>query len=231
MANILVVDDDHQVLRSIQHILEDAGYAVATTESGLEAIEWVKQERPDLLILDIIMPEISGTDVCRRLRADPYFARLPIIFLTAKGRPVDIASGLDIGADDYLVKPFEVIELPARVRALLRRAEGGTLDTQTTRIQVGDIQVMENDLCIRVGTQAVELTPIEHRLLLYLMRHAGQPVATDRLLMDVWEYPAGVGDPRLVRVHIVNLRNKIEADPADPQIIQNIRGRGYIFQN
>lgn len=228
MSNILVVDDDPQVLKSIRRVLEDAAFEVDATTSGTEALATMAQERPALVILDIIMPEMSGIEVCKRLRADPYLADLPVIFLTAKGRPVDVAEGLDIGADDYLVKPFEVVELPARVRALLRRTAGGTLDVQSDRLQVGTLSIDKQKPEVWRHEEPIELTPIEHRLLHYLMMHAGQPMSIAQLLQDVWEYPKGVGDPKLVRVHIVNLRNKIEPNPEKPEYVLNIRGRGYM---
>lgn len=229
MSRILVVDDEPQVLSSIQHILEDAYFEVLTATNGYEALQIIGDSHPSLVILDIIMPEMSGLEICRRLRSDPFTAKIPIIFLTAKGRPIDVANGLDLGADDYLVKPLEVIELPARVRALLRRAVGSVLDPNSDSLLIGDIQISHNQLKIQVQGKTVELTPIEHKLLYYLMRHAGQPVEVEKLLEDVWEYPPGVGDPRLVRVHMVNLRNKIEPSEDESNYIINVRGRGYML--
>jgi DNA-binding response OmpR family regulator len=228
MANILAVDDEAQVLRSIGRILVDAGHEVTLAPGGQQALEAIKQRRPDLVVLDIVMPEMDGVEVCRRIRADPFLAKLPIIFLTAKGRPNDIAHGLDAGGDDYLTKPFEILELPARIRALLRRAPGGTLDPEAEYLKVKDLSLHSSRFEAWVEDQPVQLTPIEHRLLHCLMIHAGQPVATDQLLMNVWEYPAGVGDPKLVQVHIANLRAKIEPDPGSPRYIRNVRGHGYM---
>lgn len=225
---ILAVDDDVQVLRSIRRVLEEAGYEVITASSGEEALALVAQQRPDLVLLDMIMPEMDGLEVCRRLRSDPFLGRLPIIFLTAKGRPGDVATGLDSGADDYLIKPFEVVELPARVRALLRRAAGGALDVEADEIRTSQMTLAIHQLAVQVEGEWIELTPMEHRFLYNLMSHAGQPISIEQLLREVWEYPPGVGDPKLVRVHVVNLRNKIEPDPDDPQLILNIRGRGYM---
>lgn len=228
MVQILAVDDDPQVLRSIVRILQDAQYTVMTASSGQEALDSVSRRRPDLIILDVIMPEMDGLEVCRRLRADPFTAKLPVIFLTAKGRPGDIAQGLDTGGDDYLTKPFEVVELPARIRALLRRAPGGPLDAESEYLSVGELKLHQTRLEVMVGQQQIELTPVEHRLLSYLMLHAGQPMATERLLEDVWEYPPGTGNPKLVHVHVLNIRNKIEPDPDNPRYILNLHGRGYL---
>ena len=174
------------------------------------------------------MPEMDGIEVCKRIRGDPFLAKLPVIFLTAKGRPNDIAHGLDAGGDDYLTKPFEILELPARIRALLRRAPGGTLDPEAEYLEIKDLRLHSSRFEVWVAEQMIQLTPIEHRLLHCLMIHAGQPVATDQLLMNVWEYPAGVGDPKLVQVHIANLRAKIEPDTGAPRYIRNVRGHGYI---
>ena len=230
MTNILVVDDDARVLRSIRLVLEEARFTVTTATNGPDALEQMRRDRPDLVVLDILMPEMDGIEVCRRVRADPFLVKLPILFLTAKGRPNDVATGLDAGGDDYLTKPFEVIELPARIRALLRRAPGGTLDPEAEIITVGPIQLHVTQPYVKVGDREVELTAVEHRLLHYLMINNGQPVPTERLLEDVWEYPPGVGNPKLVHVHIVNLRAKIEPTPDSPQYIRTIRGRGYLVE-
>lgn len=229
MGYILVVDDDEPVLRSVKRVLENAGFTVNTAANGQEALKMIERERPDLVVLDIIMPGLDGLEVCRRIRADPFVAKLPILFLTAKGRPTDIAQGLDAGGDDFLTKPFEVVELPARVRALLRRAPGGVLDTDAEYLTVGDIKLHATRAEVHVGERAIELTSIEHQLLHYLVLHAGQPIPALQLLRDVWQYPVGTGDPILVRVHIGNLRAKIEPQPDTPRYILNVRGRGYVL--
>lgn len=229
MTYILAVDDDAPVLRSVKRVLEKAGFEVDTAANGQEALEKIAQRRPDLVVLDIIMPGLDGMEVCRRIRADPFIARLPIVFLTAKGRPTDIAQGLDAGGDDFITKPFEVIELPARIRALLRRAPGGVLDSQSEYVTVGDIKLHSTRCEAQIGEKAITLTTVEHQLMHYLMIHAGQPIPTEKLLQDIWEYPPGTGDPILVRVHIANLRSKIEPNNETPRYILNVRGKGYLF--
>jgi DNA-binding response OmpR family regulator len=229
MAQILFVDDDPVVQAMGQQVLTMEGHEIVFASNGYDALERLDGGLPDLMILDIVMPDISGLEVCRRIRADPYRARLPIIFLTARSRPSDVAAGLDAGGDDYLTKEALSVELPARVRALLRRLGGGVLDPDSDELVVGSFTLAISRPELHTPDQVIFLTPVEHRVLHYLMRHDGQPVAPQRLLEDVWEYPPGTGDPRLVRTHIGNLRHKIEADPHDPLIIQNVHGRGYVF--
>ena len=231
MTRILVVDDDVHVLKSITRVLEDADYEVLPASSGKEALEMIARQMPDMVILDIIMPEMDGIEVCRRIRADPFLARMPVLFLTAKGRPSDVAQGLDAGGDDFLVKPFEVIELPARIRALLRRASGGPLDPTADFLIVGELRLHATRSELHLADSPIEITPVEHRLLHYLMMHAGNPVSTQQLLEDVWEYPPGTGNPKLVQVHIANLRTKIEPVSASPHYIRNVRGRGYLISS
>lgn len=195
----------------------------------MDALDFLLQELPDLLVLDIVMPEMDGIEVCRRVRADPYTCKIPIIFLTARGRTTDVVEGLDAGADDYLVKPFDVIELPARIRSVLRRAPGGSLDLESDSIAVGRLQLHTMRPEVMIGEYPVPLTPTEHRLLFYLMSRAGHPASVEQLLEDVWDYPRGVGDPKLVRVHITNLRNKLDLTRDDPEYIHNLHGRGYLI--
>lgn len=228
MVKILAVDDNRQVLNSIRRVLEVEGFTVVTASTGAEALAMIKEEKPALVVLDVIMPEMDGLEVCRQLRADPFFARIPIIFLTAKSRPSDAAEALDAGGDDFLTKPFEVIEMPARIRALLRRAPGGVLDTESDFITVGQLTLHNTQPELHIGETVIQLSTVEHRLLHYLMLHAGQPVSTHALLENVWEYPPGTGNPKLVHVHIRNLRRKVENDPDNPLRIRNIHGRGYI---
>ncbi|MBN1426995.1 MAG: response regulator transcription factor [Anaerolineae bacterium] len=228
MGYILVVDDDKDVLISIVEILEDSDYTVKAASNGQAALDLIAKQLPDLVVLDIVMPDMDGLEVCRRIRADPFTSKLPVIFLTARGRATDIVHGLDTGGDDYLTKPFEVIELPARIRALLRRAPGGVLESGEEYLTIGDMRLHLKQTEVQISGKIIELTPVEHRLLHCLMVHTGQPVSIDQLLQEVWGYPPGVGDPNLVHVHIVKLRGKIEPDSEHPRLIRNLRGRGYV---
>ena len=216
------------MLLSVRRVLEDAGHTVDIASCGQDALEHIERQQPDLVVLDIIMPEMSGIEVCQHLRADPHLSRLPIIFLTAKGRPTDIAQGLDVGGDDYLTKPFEVLELPARVRALLRRISGGELDPGSDYLIVGALKLHRVRPQVWVREDVVDLTAVQHRLLHYLMMHAGQVVSIEQLLQDVWDYPPGTGDPKLIHAHIANLRAKIEPEGDEPHYILNAHGRGYL---
>jgi DNA-binding response OmpR family regulator len=230
MGHILVVDDDKSVRKAIRQVLEEADFIVKSAGNGKIALQMVLEDRPDLIILDIMMPDMDGVEVCRRIRANPYLAKIPIIFLTARGRAPDVVAGLDAGADDYLVKPLEVIELPARIRAILRRAPGNVLDPDAETLTVGNIELHIQGQTVKVNDTVVELTTLEHRLLYALMANAGHPVSVDTLLETVWEYPPGIGDPNLVRVHIANIRAKLsQAGVRQLQPIQNVRGKGYLF--
>jgi DNA-binding response OmpR family regulator len=229
--HILVVDDDHIVRETVKHVLLESGYQISEATNGLGALESIARTRPDLILLDVMMPDLDGFEVCRRLRADPYSAKLPIIFLTSKDRPTDVANGLNAGGDDFVSKAAIRIELPARIHALLRRIPGGSLDLESDHVVHGELQLHTVLLEAQVGERRVELTPVEHHLLHYLLKHAGQPIATDQLLQDVWGYHPGTGDPKLVRVTIARLRAKIEPHPENPQYLLNIRGRGYLIKD
>lgn len=226
MVYVLAVDDDPEVLGTLGRVLERENYDVALASSAAQALNILEKRKPDVMILDIIMPEMDGITLCRQLRRDPRFAALPLLFLTAKGSTDDVVNGLDAGADDYVVKPFEVAELRARVQALLRRGirENGT----NARLQLHDLILDSDTYQVYVEDDAIQLTSTEHRLLRYMMEHVNQALSLSHLLQAVWEYPPNTGDPDLVRAHVRNLRAKIEREPGR-KYIRTIHGVGYMI--
>jgi DNA-binding response OmpR family regulator len=227
--HILVVDDDPDVLGTLTRALSREGFEVSTVMSGNEALEFLNRRLPDLMILDVMMPGLNGFEVCELVRNNHALDTMPVLFLTARGQTDDVVNGLDVGGDDYVVKPFELSELQARVRALLRRTERDTLRTNA-RIQVGKL-IIDSDTC-RVqanNSEAIQLTSTEHRLLRYLMEHTNQALSPGHLLEAVWGYPPNTGDPDLVRAHIRNLRSKLDLLKQGTQFIKTIHGVGYMI--
>lgn len=228
MPYIVAVDDEADVLATLGRAIESNDIRVRLVNISADAEEIIEQEIPDLVILDIVMPGIDGITLCRRLRDNPRFVGLPILFLTAKGRTDDIVAGLDAGADDYIVKPFHVSELRARVTALLRR--GQREKTTDNLLQVSDLRLDSNTHQVHVGQSQIQLTATEHRLLRYLMTHADKPQSPVQLLMDVWDYPYQTGDPDLVRAHVRNLRAKLKKHTGR-RFIETVHGVGYIIES
>jgi DNA-binding response OmpR family regulator len=226
MVQILAVDDDPDVLGTLARVLRREKYEVTTVDSGKKAIEVLKTLTPDLVILDIIMPEMTGIEVCAVIRSDPRFMALPVLFLTAKGTTDDVVEGLDAGADDYVVKPFELSELRARVAALLRR--GDRSKETTSVLTIGNLKLNSDTYQAVVNNEVIQLTSTEHRLLRYFMENLDQALSLPHLLQAVWEYPEDAGDPDLVRAHVRNLRAKIELDPTR-KYIRTIHGVGYMI--
>lgn len=235
MTCILIVDDEQDLVWGIQNVLRDEGYEVLTAYNGVEALCVAERRRPDLIILDVVMPRLDGLQVCRRLRRDPTLAAVPILFLTVRSDVQDRIKGLDEGADDYLVKPFNLGELKARVRALLRRRQGAPIGDAATRgrqfvLSAGPLTLDMRTCQLNVGGSNVQLTPTEFELLRYLMIHAGETFTSQQLLQQVWGYSPNSTDPSLVRVHIKNLREKIEPDPSNPTYILTIPRHGYMLE-
>jgi len=226
MASILVVDDDIDVADTIHRSLINKGHSVKVVYNGVEALEAVKLNSPDLIVLDVIMPFMDGIEVCRRLRQDPQTTHIPIIFLTAMDRLDDKLEGFDAGADDYVTKPFDIQELEVRARAVLRRSLTPA-QAEPDVLTVGDLSLNRRTYEARAGSRVSLLTPIEFELLHYLMSHAGEVFSSERLLQEVWEYPGGTGDPALVRMHVKNIRDKIENNPKQPRFLRTISRHGY----
>ncbi len=225
MAKILVIDDEAEIRHVIRVGLVD--HEVLTASSGVEGLLMAARNEPDLIILDVKMPGIDGYEVCRRLRADPEMAEIPVIFATLQDTLPDRLEGFDAGADDYVTKPFDLTELQFRIRAVLRRLKP---KSEEVSLEIGDVRLnlLSREVTNVKGT--IVLTPTEFTLLEYLMRHPGVLLPTSQILEDVWDYPHGVGDPALVRMHIRNLREKLEEDSSKPQFIQTIGRQGYTIK-
>jgi len=224
--HVLVVDDDAPSVKMTAFLLREEGYIVSTADNGVAALQRVEENPPDLVILDVMMPHMDGHEVCRRIRAK---MQIPIIFLSAKGETTDRVQGLDLGADDYLPKPFEPAELLARVKALLRRTEAYAASEAQTRLSVGDFVLEPVGHKAIVRGKSIDMTPIEFRLLYCLARNAGRLLTHDQLLTSVWGYEYE-GYSNQVAVYIRRLRNKIEQDPANPEHLTTVRGLGYKFE-
>ncbi len=236
MNKILVVDDDKNLLEVLKYNLANEGYKVIVAEDGIRAIEAARQEKPDLVVLDIMMPGLDGLEVCRILRKE---MSVPILMLTAKTEEIDKVVGLELGADDYMTKPFSVRELLARVRAMLRRSQWTEEQTISSpsgdeeampvlkagiiEVDVGGHQVLRNGLIVK-------LSPKEFDLLVFLIRHRGQVFNRERLVESVWGYDFG-GTARTVDVHMRSLRQKIENNPDNPALLLTIHGFGYKFES
>jgi len=230
MARILVVDDNVPLALMLESGLRQEGHQVRLAHSGSPVIEIAKVERPDLIVLDVMLPGMSGLEVCRQLRANPAFAAIPIIFLTARHMLEDKIKGFDAGADDYLPKPFEFGELAVRVRALLRRVSFAPSEDQPRYLDAGDLRLDRERYDVTVQGRAVSLTPVEFDLLQYFMLHPGATLAPGDLLRGVWGYPPGIGNPALVRKHIEKLRAKLEPSPGTPLYIRTVSRHGYVLE-
>jgi len=222
--HVLIVDDDPAIIKFVRANLEAEDYQTFSAMDGAEALQVIEKELPDLVILDIMMPRMDGFEVCRQLRE---WSQIPIIMLSARGDEDDKVTCLEIGADDYLTKPFDVHELVMRVRALLRRASSVGMGTEPTELTVGEMRLDRRKFTITTPEKTVLLTPVEFDLLSYLMGRPGQVFSPAKLLQTVWGYPPGTGSSDLVRVHIKNIREKIEPDPSSPRYVCTVPRYGY----
>ena len=231
--SVLVVEDDQTLLGVLRYNLSKASYSVVTASDGMNALEVARGARPDLIILDVMLPGLDGFEVCRILRKE---TDAPILMLTAKTDEIDRVVGLEIGADDYVTKPFSMRELLARVRAMLRRSEMATRKPEPASGETGPPPIMAGDVVVdiarhrvSVGRSTVELSPKEFDLLAFLAANSGRVFSRDELLEKVWGYDYA-GDTRTVDVHVRWLRQKIETDPARPRHLVTVRGIGYKFE-
>jgi len=221
---VLVVDDEPTVREVVQHYLEREGYRVEVARDGPQALDAVAAHPPDLVILDLMLPTVDGLDVCRQVRAS---GATPVIMLTAKGGEADRVLGLELGADDYVVKPFGPRELVARVRSVLRRTQASD-DPRPLPVRAGDVVVDPVTREVEVAGRPVALTVREFDLLLFLARHPRQVFTRGQLLQQVWEY-TWLGDTSTVTVHVRRLREKVEEDSTSPRRVQTVYGVGYRF--
>lgn len=224
--HILVVDDEKLLVKGLKFNLENEGYTVSTAYDGEAAVELVQKEHFDLVLLDLMMPKLGGLEACVRIRS---FSSVPIIILTAKGEDMDKLFGFECGADDYVTKPFNILELKARVRALLRRSGSSEQTSQSERISVGPISVEPlRRAALRDGV-TVELTEKEYDLLELLLKNPGRVYSREALLDAIWG-SAYKGDGRTVDVHVHRLRDKLELSPSEPEWIMTKWGVGYYFK-
>lgn len=232
MSLILVIDDDDLVSRTLQRALKMYDHQVMTANSGIEGLQLARRHRPDLFILDIMMPGVDGYQVCRQIRGDPLLQDLPVLFLTAKAKDEDKIEGFRAGGDDYLIKPFNMQELELRVKAIMRRVSPEKPEVEVVNeVVVGNVTLDCRSFTVTTPHDTVLLTNVQFDLLYHLMSHADQVFNSQQLLQDVWDYPRDTGSPELVRAHIKNLREKIEPSPSNPIYIKTIQGHGYTFSS
>lgn len=254
--HILIIEDDNLVARTVERSLDSEEFKITLADNGLDGLKVARKRLPELVILDVIMPGMDGYEVCRSMRADQALCEVPILFLTAKVKDEDRITGFLAGADDYLTKPFNVDELVLRVRAILRRINTRGANQQqwqnadhlsstarkvleglqaqkrspakTYTLVVGDYVLDTQSYVLYTPERGnVRLTPIQYDLVYHMMNHPGEIFSTTRLLDEVWDYPTDTGSPDLVRVHIKNLRDRVEADPRSPDFIRTVTGYGY----
>ncbi len=243
--NILVIEDDSLVARTIERCLRGNEYHVQVVNTGVSGLQAARRKKPDLVLLDVMMPGMDGFTVCKEMREDALLKDVPIIFLTAKNKVEDKIVGLSVGADDYLGKPFNVDELLLRVKAILRRTTREASPPETGTKGKAQPAQAGSDPVIRIGDYALDtrtymfsspkkgklrLTPIQYTLLYHLMTHPNKIFSPALLLDEVWDYPSDAGSADLVRVHIKNIREVVEDDPKNPVFIRTVQGYGYTIQ-
>lgn len=225
MNRILVVDDDRDIVAALEIYLSTSGYQVSKAYNGREALEWLRDHEVDLVLMDVMMPQMDGIAATQKIRET---SNVPILFLTAKSEDVDMINGLNVGADDYITKPFKPMEVLARVKSHLRRYTqlGGQIKDQNNLLTVGPICLDDGAKRVTVDGEAVSLTPLEYSILRLLMKNAGQVFSTGQIYEQVWNDPV-LGSENTVAVHIRHLREKIEIDPAHPRYLKVVWGLGY----
>lgn len=226
---VLIVDDEESIATLLQYNINQAGFEAVTVHDGLSALNFASKGKFDLIVLDIMLPEMDGMEVCKRLRAQKI--QTPILMLTAKEEEFDKILGLELGADDYLTKPFSPREVVARIKAILRRTSkekfnDTTEDEVPNQLKIGNLVILPDHYEVYMDGKDLTFTPKEFELLLFLAKNKGRVLSRDQLLSSVWNYDF-MGDTRIVDVHISHLRDKIEPDTKKPSYIKTIRGLGY----
>ncbi len=224
MGKILIVEDEANIRQLVRYNLEMEGYQVLEAPDGLQGLKLATAEKPDLLLLDLMLPQLDGLEVCRNLKGNPATSALPIIMLTAKSEEIDKVIGLELGADDYMTKPFSPRELVARIKAVLRRSQKET--SLPGELAVGRLRFNFSRYEVYMGTLKLELTPKEYELLKMLATNLGKVFTREQLLEKVWGYEY-FGDTRTVDVHVRHLRAKMASDPETADAIETVRGFGY----
>jgi DNA-binding response OmpR family regulator len=224
MKKILLIEDDADLFALLQYNLEKDGFSLTGLQTGRGAIELCRQVRPDLILLDIMLPDSDGLDICKCIRKDPGLAQIPIIFLTARASETDRIVGLELGANDYVVKPFFVRELIARIKLQFRNQAA-----PARVLQAGGVELDRTSCQVRLDGQPLSLTATEFRLLEFVMSRPGVVFSREQLLNAVWGQDRAITD-RAVDVYVLRLRQKVEKDPANPVLIHSVRGFGYTFE-
>jgi phosphate regulon transcriptional regulator PhoB len=227
MKRILIIEDDKDIVELVRYNLEKESYRVAAAEDGITGLAQLRKTPPDLVILDLMLPKLPGLEICKEIRRDTDLHRLPILMLTARGEEADRVVGLEMGADDYVTKPFSPRELVARVKALLRRVQEAVLTE--AEIAAGDLIIDPSSYRVTRSGEPISLSTLEFRLLYYLASHPNRVFGRNRLLDAIWGTDRFV-TPRSVDVYIRRLREKVEADPQDPSHLKTVRGAGYLFE-
>ncbi|MEE9911916.1 MAG: response regulator [Deltaproteobacteria bacterium] len=228
MAKILIVDDEKDIADLISYNLEREGFTTIKAFDGGQVLAVVKSQKPDLIVLDLMLPGMNGLDICKRIRANPEIAHVPIIMLTAKGDEMDKIIGLEIGADDYITKPFSVKELVARVRTVLRRLQDRENPSVKKTFEYDGLKINYESCVVQIEGRFVNLSPTELKLLFFFTRHPGRVYSRNQILDNVWGDDTFITD-RAVDVHIRRLRSQIEENVEEPRYILTVRGFGYKF--
>lgn len=225
---VLIIDDEEHIVELIRYNLETAGFRTLEAYNGIDGLLLAKKEIPDIILLDVMLPGIDGLEVCKKIRSDEKLKSIPVIMLTAKSEEIDKILGLELGADDYITKPFSVRELTARIKAVLRRFSN--TEETNEKYSFSDIEIDYDKHEVRKAGEKVDLTLKEFELLDHLIKNKGKVLTRDLLLDRIWGYEY-VGETRTVDVHIRHLRQKIEEDDKNPKFIETVRGIGYRFNS